>query len=349
VVDRLLPGFGVGYRISRAMRQLVSSLRLDVVEFPNWEGVGTVFQATRRVPSVVRLHTSSRETHEIDGGKVSRLRRWDFRWEKWLALGADTLVTHSNAHRARMAKELGVDEGRISVVPHGVPVYPGFQRRTESNNERLVVYVGRLEKRKGTLDLMRAIPSVLRAIGATRFVFIGGDRPHCPGGRTHAEFIREELPSEARERIQLLGRLPDDEVNRWLQTADLFVAPSVYESFGLVFLEAMRWGTPVIGARAGGVPEIVDDGRTGFLASPGNPAELARLIVTVLGNEQLRRQIGEAGRCRVETQFSINVTAAKVAELYLRTQLQWRHARKPLPWTISSFRSLSRRTTTPAT
>ena len=73
----------------------------------------------------------------------------------------------------------------------------------------------------------------------------------CPHNRTHAQYLRDEFPAEIRSRIDLLGPIPDDAVNRCLQNADLFVAPSLYESFGLVFLEAMRWGTPVIGTRAG--------------------------------------------------------------------------------------------------
>ena len=108
-------------------------------------------------------------------------------------------------------------------------------------------------------------------------------------------------------------------MNRWLQTADLFVAPSLYESFGLVFLEAMRWGTPVIGTTAGGIPEIVEDGESGVLVPPSQPCQLARAIVGLLRNEDRRRRLGDAGRRRVETIFTVDRMAQRAAELYART------------------------------
>jgi glycosyltransferase involved in cell wall biosynthesis len=218
-----------------------------------------------------------------------------------------------------MATELSVDSRRIAVMPLGVPVYPGFRRPVRLGSDLTVLYLGRLEKRKGTCDLIHAIPQVLGEVPQARFVFIGKDRPHCPGNRTHAQYIRDELVPEVRERIRLEGQLNDQEVDRRLQTADLFVAPSLYESFGLVFLEAMRWGTPVIGTRVGGIPEIVEDGKTGLLVAAECPGELAKAIIALLRNEQRRRDLGEAGRRHVETSFNIERMAKRAAELYART------------------------------
>ena len=115
----------------------------------------------------------------------------------------------------------------------------------------------------------------------------------------------------------LAGALGDEEVTRYLQTADLFVAPSLYESFGLIFLEAMRWGTPVVGTRVGGIPEIVCDGESGVLVSPGNHNELASAISELLLDEQRRLTLGEKGRKRVESHFSVQLMAARTVEFYV--------------------------------
>jgi hypothetical protein len=147
-------------------------------------------------------------------------------------------------------------------------------------------------------------------------VLIGADRPHCPGGRTHAQYLADDFPAEARRRVQLLGRLPQPQVDRWLQRADIFVAPSLYESFGLIFPEAMRWGTPVIGTRVGGIPEIVTDGETGLLVEPQQPHELAQAIVRLLTNCDLRQRLGVAGRKHVEAHFAADKMARANAELY---------------------------------
>jgi glycogen(starch) synthase len=317
-VDRFLPGAGACYHVARSMRRLALRHALDVVEFPNWEGHGLWFSATARTPVVVRLSTSSLESAFIDGSPLDATARWEIRREHWLARSAGVLVTHSEAHRLRMADEVGIDVGRIGVVPLGVATDPSFVRPPRLGEALQIVYLGRLERRKGTVDLLRAVPAVVREVPEARFALIGADRPHCPGGRTHARFAAEELPAEARERIEFAGPLAEAEVRRRLQSADLFVSPSLYESFGLTFLEAMRWGTPVIGTTVGGIPEIVEDGRSGRLVAPGRPDELARAIISLLRDEGSRRRLGESGRARAESTFSVERMAAGSEDLYSR-------------------------------
>jgi glycogen(starch) synthase len=329
VIERVLPAAGVCCRLAQAVSHLVSELRLDVVEFSAWEGLGVLYALRRRVPLVVRMHTSSLEAHQIDGTTHKYIVRWDIRRERWLCLLADVLVTHSEAHRRNMASELGIDPARIAIVPHGVTVYPDFVRSRSGTDELTVVSLGRLEKRKGTLDLLRAIPTVLREVPNARFVLVGQDRPHAPGGKMHAQYIAEELPPEVRRRIILTGRLSDEEAARWLQIADLFVAPSHYESFGLNLIEAMRWGTPVVSTRAGAIPEVIEDNLSGLLVAPGHPEELGQAMTAVLKNEPLRKRLGDTGRQRVERLFSTERMAMEVEDLYLHA-IQQRHPRKIL-------------------
>src|SRR5262249_53000048 len=225
-------------------------------------------------------------------------------------------VTHSRAHRQRMVEELGVVADSIQLIPLGIPVSPEFTRPIRTPGPQTVVYLGRLEHRKGTVELLQCIPRVLDAIPDARFVLIGADRPHCPGGRTHAQYLEQDFPAHVRRQVTLAGRLPQDEVDRWLQTADVFVAPSRYESFGLIFLEAMRWGTPVIGTTAGGIPEIVEHEQSGLLVRPEAPEELAGAIVRLLGDENLRNALGAAGRRRAEFEFAVERMVERVSDLY---------------------------------
>ncbi len=316
IADRIMPGFGACARVALCMSRLVRKHQLDIVEFPNWEGLGVFFQRLTRTPVVVRLYTSSFESQLIDGLAMNRARRWDVRRERWQSLGANAVVTHSYAHRQTMAKETGLPPERIRIIPLGISVFPDFQRSASRGTVPTIVYLGRLEKRKGTIDLLKSIPRVLSQIPDARFVLIGSDRAHCPGGRTHAQFLADEFPTHVQKQVQLLGRLPQSEVDRWLQTADVFVAPSIYESFGLVFPEAMRWGTPVIGTRVGGIPEIVTDGETGLLVEPRRSDDLAEAIVRMLLDRNLRERLGAAGRKHVETNFAVQRMAQATAELY---------------------------------
>lgn len=315
LLDRIYPGAGACWQVGRAMLDLVTRQQLEVVEFPNWEGLAPYFAWRRRVPLVVRLHTSSLETIAIDGLKLTRARRADVRRERLTARMADALATHSESHRLIIAEELRVDPEQIRVIPHGIAPAPAHVD-PHDRDAQTVVYLGRLEHRKGTIDLLHAVPLVLRDFPDASFVLIGADRPHCPGGRTHAQYLREEFPPEVQRRVQLLGRLPDADVESWLRRATLFAAPSVYESFGLIFLEAMRWGTPVIGTRAGGIPEIIDHDRTGVLVPPRDPESLAAAIIALLRDPARRQRLGEAGRQRSETGFSSQRMGQQMVELY---------------------------------
>jgi len=316
VLDRFVPGAGACVRVWRAARRLVKRHGVEVFEFPNWEGFGVLFNRFRRVPVVVRLHTSSREAQLIDGTGHTRAARWDVWRERKLARAADALVTHSAAHASLMAEELGVDATEIRLIPHGIAPAPALTREPATGDELTVLFLGRMEKRKGTIDLLRAIPHVLREVPNARFVLIGSDRPHCPGGRTHAEFVRDDLPTAAQARVSLLGRLSDDDVNRWFRRADVFAAPSLYESFGLIFLEAMRWGVPVIGTTAGGIPEVVEHEKSGVLVPPSDPAALGAALVALLKNPVRRRILGAAGRARAESQFTTEHMARRAEALY---------------------------------
>jgi glycogen(starch) synthase len=315
LLDRIYPGAGACWQVGRAMSKLVRQHGLEVVEFPNWEGLAPYFAWRRPVPMVVRLHTSSLETIAIDGLALTRLRKADIERERLSARMADALVTHSHSHRLVMADELSVDAEQIQVIPHGIAPAPA-RVDPRDRDAQTVVYLGRLEHRKGTIDLLHAVPPVLRVCPDAVFVLIGADRRHCPGGRTHAEYLKEEFPPEVQGHVKLLGRVPDVEVESWLRRATLFVAPSLYESFGLIFLEAMRWGTPVIGTRAGGIPEIVDDGHTGVLVPPREPESLAAAIIALLRDPARRQVLGDAGRLRCETEFSSQQMGSQLVELY---------------------------------
>jgi glycosyltransferase involved in cell wall biosynthesis len=316
VIDRLLPGAGACWRVGRAMTQLVATEHLDIVEFANWEGLAPYYAWQRSTPMVVRLSTSSLESIEIDELAMNRQLAFDVRRERWSARMADLLVTHSDAHRQHMARELGLDPHGIHLVPLGVQPAPRAACPVR-RDEHTIVYLGRMERRKGTVDLLHAVPAVLQQFPQARFVLIGADRAHCPGGRTHAQYLAEEFPASVQGRVRLAGRLPDDEVDQWLRRATVFVAPSLYESFGLIFLEAMRWGTPVVGTRTGGIPEIVHDGHSGVLVEPHNPIELAAAINGLLADPARRRALGDAGRQRCEQEFSSDRMAARMAELYM--------------------------------
>ena len=117
-------------------------------------------------------------------------------------------------------------------------------------------------------------------------------------------------------KVTFAGLVEQQELNTLYEHCDLFVAPSRYESFGLVYIEAMARAKPVVGCRAGGIPEVVSEGQTGLLTPPGDVSALAESICMLLGDERLRQNLGQAARKRSIELFSQEKMVEKTIELY---------------------------------
>lgn len=208
---------------------------------------------------------------------------------------------------------------KLQIIGHGhvpaekiMPVYPGvdiwdpdpddvheFQVRHDLLNKIIVSHVARLSAFKGTDKLIRALPR-LRQQSERDVVLL------LVGRNVEEEYLADlvrDLGVEAHCRFT--GPLSEQDLHLAYAASDLFALPSEYESLGFVFLEAMAHGLPVVGVRTGGVPEVIRNGRTGFLLdSNGNLEELACLLGQVLNNQMLRQRLGEQARQWVSAQFS---------------------------------------------
>lgn len=141
------------------------------------------------------------------------------------------------------------------------------------------------------------------------------------GGDVHRLGLQRQLEQRAqelglRERVRFLGHRPD--VPEVLRSMDVVVSAAEREAFGRCLIEAMACQIPVVGTRVDGVPEVIDDGITGFLAEPNNPADLAGKVRVLLLDSRLRAKMGKAGRRRVEMSFSDAQHARRIVEIYDR-------------------------------
>lgn len=203
-----------------------------------------------------------------------------------------------------------------SVIPDGVDLSAFQPRRRDAHLARrlgipdkpVVLYTGRLDAEKGLDVWVRAIPDVLRVVDA-HFV-LNGD-----GARVGAlRRLVRKLGVEAH--VTFTGDfLPYDEYPRLYSLADVFAIASPTELYSVVTAEAMASGLPVVGARAGALPELIDHGRNGYLFPPGDYAVLASYLIALLRDAALRRQMALAARCVAEA-HDIHRTALSYEKLY---------------------------------
>jgi glycosyltransferase involved in cell wall biosynthesis len=234
-----------------------------------------------------------------------------FRWGKaplQIALGrltafvADLVLAPSAATAAEIRRDYGVDE--VEVLPNvtgGLAALPAAPRE-EGIAPGYLLFVGRLRIRKGVEVLLEALNAVRRTHPGARLL-IAGDGEH-----------REALERKAAElglgpSAVFLGRCGASRVRGLLADAAALVVPSTYEGMPLVVLEAMEAGLPVVASRVSGIPEVVEDGKTGWLVPPEDPDALAAALAGALGNPEEARRRGGEGRQRVNERFRPAVAA----------------------------------------
>lgn len=235
----------------------------------------------------------------------------------------DGMIAVSSAAAGYHAGALGRPSGQFRVIPNGVDV-ARFRDAEPMDGEvdpsrPLVLFVGRLEERKGARDAIRAFVQLKTTQPRARMVVVG-DGPQ----RVACEAA---VPPALRQDVRFLGRVPDDEVPRWFRTADLYVAPALGgESFGIVLLEAMAAGAPVIASDIPGYRSSVTDGRNGRLVPPGDPVALAKCCDELLSSPKLRTSLVRQAQQEV-LRYDWARVASEVREVYGRAVLR-EHARR---------------------
>ena len=179
----------------------------------------------------------------------------------------------------------------------------------EIKNTKKILYVGRLSEEKGVEYLLKAMPLIIKEIPTIHLDIVGdGNEKH------RLEILTKELNLE--KSVAFIGFVSHSEVEKYYKKANIVIVPSIWpEPFGLIGPEAMSVGRPVIGTKVGGIPEWLEDGRTGFLVEPKNSKDIANKIIKLFENQKLLKMMGERARIRVE-KFSIEEYVKNLERLY---------------------------------
>jgi glycosyltransferase involved in cell wall biosynthesis len=237
---------------------------------------------------------------------------------KWSLRNADALVGISEFVAGTLVAA-GHDPARLHVVLNGIDPAP-WQRpadRTEirrqlglAPSDQVVLTVCRLFPSKGVGELIDAVAALSPRYPELRLLVAGHEMV-----RGYAdELARRAAQQGLTEQVMFLGHRND--VDDLMMAADVFAMPSIGEPFGLVYLEAMATGIPVIALDSGGAPEVVDHGLTGLLSPPGDSMALAANLATLLDDPALRTDMGIEGRRQVQTRFTIDRMGAEMAAVY---------------------------------
>jgi len=301
-------------------------IQYDVIHSHYWlSGLAAQALRTSHQPVVHMFHTLGRvkRHYQPDAGANDPASR-DY-GELRLLRSRDTLVFSTDSEVDDVERLYGVRPQSVAIIPPGVdasffaPVDRGAARRALGlTSEAVIVFVGRMDPAKG-VDLLLAATSILREGHAAdiRVVIVGGD----DGNRdavAHREL--ERLKGIARRLgvehvVRFDGLVPQTRLPAYYAAADVCAVPSRYESFGMVALEALSAGRPVVGFRSPGLEQTVQDGRSGFLVPSGDVEALAGALGTLVSDRQLARRMGLTAR-ESARRFSWERVADQTLQLY---------------------------------
>jgi glycogen synthase len=265
------------------------------------------------IPLVVTLHSMEplRPWKRDQLGTGYDVSSWI---EKTVVEAADRVVAVSNLMRDDILEHYDVDPAKVVVIHNGIDpdVYVPATEKTALTKygvtEPYVLFVGRISEQKGIFDLIEAskeLPDGVQLVVCAA----APDTPELHERLTKATDGRGDI-------LWINEMVSKPDVIQLYSHATVFACPSVYEPFGIINLEAMACGTAVVASATGGILEVVDDGKTGILVPPSNPAELAAALNKVVGDPALAESMGKAGRQRVEDTFSWAAVARQTEALY---------------------------------
>lgn len=284
------------------------------------------------IPLVIKLHTPSFLTQQLNylkpsvwmrvrrnvgalrrGNKPEPFSHWHYDAqqdvERTHILDSDEIVAPSQAISELLIKIWDLEPAKISQVP--LPYIPlkEFLNIPVETRTNTVTFLGRLEIRKGVLDLAKAIPLILRRYPKTKFRFVGPAWPSPNPKLDMRQYLEFQL-RRYRHCIEFTGAVPLDRIPFILTTTDICVFPSVWESFGLVCAEAMSAGRGIIASSAGGMAELLNHGEVGRLVPPREPVKIAEAVIELLDNPALRMHLGQTARDRILTEYTLERVGA---------------------------------------
>ena len=287
-------------------------LEYDVVHSHYWlsSWVGRELSQAIGAPHVVTFHTLGLIKMQSRAGEVEQTERPIVEAE--VMASADRIIAFSAHERDAMERLYGADANKVALVPCGVDlsVFRPLDQKTVRdrlglNGEKILLYVGRIEPLKG-LDLLVETAAQMDIGESVRMIVVGAD---ANGGRELDRVKQMAKERDLEDQIDFVGQVDHTELPLYYNAADVCVVPSYYESFGLVALESMACGTPVVATRVGGLPTIIHHGRTGYLKSWRCPEAFANSLEMIFSTEGLQQSMGQAARKRAEGMGWDNVAA----------------------------------------
>jgi glycosyltransferase involved in cell wall biosynthesis len=303
------------YSFWRKVKEIHKVERFDLIESCE---TGNFFSILipHKCPWIIRAHGATYSFKKYSGEPLGLSEKIDRLLQRYCMKHATALSAPSRFQAGEIATEIKGAQ-KVQVIPNPVDhIFCNLREpRAEKSAPKLkkkILYTGRIELRKGTLVLLKAMEHVIKEYEGVELIIAGGRHVSIS-----QKMIDKALDSGGmREYVKLLGHVERSQTIALYNECDLFAVPSYYETFCISAAEAMACGKPVIGTSGTALPELVDNGRTGLLVPAGDDRALAGALLRLLNNAELGRKMGEAGREKVLRQYQASDIMSKTIKFY---------------------------------
>lgn len=306
-------------RIREALHRLHLETPIDIIEgqeaalFP----VPSSFPAAK----IIRMNGGHHFFAVTLGKEPKRWRGWI---EKRSFARADFLCAVSHYVAGETRKLLHLGDKPIAILPNPVDVTRFKPAENVAEESGLIVFAGTIIEKKGIRQLVQAMPQIIEAVSQARLEAAGGDTRDPSTGASFTEQLRALVPENLRDRVVFKGVVPHAELPQMMARAAVCVYPSHMEALPLAWLEGLAMGKAVVASQTGPGPEVIEDGVTGLLCDPHDPASIAQQLVRVLADDELRKRLGKAARLSAEKKFAVEILVDRNEAFYQDCLRQYR-------------------------
>jgi glycosyltransferase involved in cell wall biosynthesis len=315
------------YKVMKKIEELSANRPYDVIDFPEHIGEGFCSILMKKWTTLVRLYTPLSLIGELGLRRSTNILDYLLiRFIEKYSIANATLVTSPSQNLANLVADKFKIRKKIEIVynPVDTDQFSPFIEEEKKDRSRVnILFVGRLEDRKGVHVLAQAIPEVLRESRDVYFTLLGRDCPGLEGISSMKDYIINILDqSGCRNNVHFADPVPYTGLSNQYRSADIVVVPSLYDNSPYTCLEALTCGVPVVGTSAGGMPEYIEDGKCGIIVPPNDSQSLTRALLKLAQDTQLRSAFGKAARLRALSVFKREVVAAEMVQLYDQARSQ---------------------------
>jgi len=290
----------------------------DLIHIHDWlvAPAGVSFQHLMNKPLICTMHSTEHGRsglHNPDSYMIDGM-------EWWACYESSKVIVTSQSMKGEICGHFNLSGEKVDVIANGVDSEKydiNIDRRDVrrsfgvKDHEKLILFVGRLVPQKGVEYLIQAIPRISGRFPEAKFIIVGEGWM-----RSHLEWLADQ--SDQRWRINFTGFISDNDLIALTKSADVMVIPSVYEPFGIVALEGMAAGVPVVASQVGGLAEVIEHNKTGVYAYSRNPDSIGWGVERVLSDPGYRDWLVKNGYEKVRTQFSWTAVAEHTMDVYKR-------------------------------